>query len=210
MKPLKRILCSTLIMSILLSVSVFAVSASNNELYQTKTYVINIEDEIITFDVQENDKLRTVSYIESGQYHVVIYDLVSGVLKMDGMIISQVSGGLIRDEMVINSQNHVSAPNTEFTWVHYDTKHGDVTSTVITTAGWYATLLGLVGVAVPILLDIATELASEFIPTIYYKKLMYYKSPILTSRPQTSNVFEFYADPEYKELLYTVDHRPAL
>ena len=117
MKPLKRILCSTLIMSILLSVSVFAVSASNNELYQTKTYVINIEDEIITFDVQENDKLRTVSYIESGQYHVVIYDLVSGVLKMDGMIISQVSGGLIRDEMVINSQNHVSAPNTDNTRV---------------------------------------------------------------------------------------------
>ena len=193
----------------LLSVSVFAVSASNDDSYQPKTYVVNIENEDITFSLQENDKARTVSYIKDGQRHVVVYDFASGTLKMDGVTISQVPEVPI-NKTVIDSQNFVATPNTEFEWVHYDTKYGDVTTTVIDAAGWYAALLGLVGVAVPPLIDFATNLAADHIPTVYYKKLMYYKSPVLTSRPQTSNMFEFYADPEYDEFLFAVDHRTPL
>ena len=195
---IKKIISALLVFSIATSFALVPTFAVNEN---TTSYTAIIEGQEITYTVYQSEQRRYVNYVENGKAHSVIYDFSSGCLTLDGTL---VCSSITLEDMQLSPG---VSTNATYTWKYYETTYGDLTSSVISVASWTALIVGLVGVAVPVATEIAEKLFAKHIPTVYYKRLHYYKDPIITSRPETASVYMFYSDAEYDDYIGTIDMR---
>ena len=181
----------------------FATHVVNSD-SSVKTVPVLLDGRTVTYHIIQNAEQRIVRFEEDGMIHEASYDLSSGVLLFDGQIISVLAPV---DDF---TGYHTSSYDADAKWVLYDTSYGDLTTGILSVAAWTSILLAFMGAPLPVLTELATLLVENELPTVYYKKYMYYKGPVTTSRPQNANMYVFYEDPEYEIYLMTIDLRPEL
>lgn len=176
---------------------------------------MTIDEEEIEFCFIEENGTRYVTYEEKGVSHVVSYNLTTGVLKQDDVVVSVVepeSAELIRISLL--GDRSVVAPCANRNWKLYETSDGDITSDIITTAGWVATIGALIGGTFALTFqdaveDMARNIAQKALPTVYYTHKRYYDANSTTSRPQTGSVYIFYSDYNMTKEIGKLDLRPS-
>lgn len=193
----------------------FAMTASLSFTHAFATHTVNLDASVqtvpvlldgrtVTYHISQTAEQRTVRFEEDGMVHEARYDLSSGVLLFDGQIIS------VLPPVDDFTGYHTSPYDANEKWVLYDTSYGNLTSGILSVAAWTSILLTFMGAPLPTLIELATLLVQNELPTVYYKKYMYYKDPVTTSRPENANMYVFYEDPEYEIYLMTIDLRPEL
>ena len=206
----KKAISSIVAMTLVLSIVFVPVSASQTVEELNVQYIeMEIEGNSVCFSVYENGLARYVTYEENGKVHEVSYNLATGALSHDNTVISVIPVGT---DFGIMTESSLFATTASHTWVEYDREDGDVLSEVMTVTGWTATLIALVGGTFAyskpdVIEEIALQLVQLGAPTVYFRRIHFYKSPVTTSRPETASAYYFYEDITRMRLVGILDGR---
>ena len=202
----------TLSISISLAAPAFAAEPVEFNNNQAVSFVQNIDGQDVEYLVYENEGVNYVQYTVNGRTRIASYDTISGNLCLDGQVLAVVSPTSSDPLNSIISQIGITPyADEEEEWHLYDIQYGDITSDILTVVDWTSLLIGLVSGSIfvaPTIRDVVEEIAmtivEENLPTVYYTRYYYYKTPIVSYRPETRSSWKFYSDPERTDLIGTL------
>ena len=179
-----------------------AMPAMATDVDNCESFAMEIDGEEVLFSFSERNGVRYVSYVENGERHVASYNLTTGVLMHDNSILSVIEPTAELDVTGIDLESVFSIAARR--WVEYDRDEGDITSDVISIAGWVATIGAFLGSGIVFnfqdaVEDLARSLVQLALPTVYYTQIMYYDANSTSSRPQTGSEYIFYSLPTRRE-----------
>ena len=206
---LKKLVSIMLVVVTILPLSITSILAFENpEAEYIQNLELTVAGKEIEFNIYESETARYVTYQEDGQEHYSEYNFITGELSHDGTVVSAIEPQRLP---VINfAPSTTRAP--EYTWVEYQRTDGDIFSDVMDFVSWTSLLIALVGGTFSFKFsDVIDEIASRLIqlgtPTVYYTRVHYYKSPVATSRPETTSAYYFYEDMQRTRLIGVMDGR---
>lgn len=201
----------TLSISISLAAPAFAAEPVEFNNNQAVSFVQNIDGQDVEYLVYENEGVNYVQYTVNGRTRIASYDTISGNLCLDGQVLAIVTPADSDPlQSIISQIGIVPYADEEEEWHLYDTKEGDITSDIMDVIDWTSLIISLVSgtFALPTLQEAAEEIAKSIVamalPTVYYTRCYYYKTPIVSYRPETRSSWEFYSDPGRTNLIGTI------
>ena len=222
MRKCKRLVGLFLVVSLLFSTSVSAYAMGNkNNLTElsNKSYTSFVpytgeegsfqvdcgQEGIITFHDSLNDNIRKIEFNSDGQNYIVKVEYSNSKMYLNDKLVAE----NIPATQIYSPNDNTVMPAYKYNWVYSYTDYTSLSGEIGKASVWASLLFGLVGAAAVAgtINAIANTLALAGVGIVYIKINVYYKSPIVTSRPQLAKCFYFYKNPNYTGLLSTYDCR---
>lgn len=193
----KRVIPILLICSMLFPMGAMSAAAVNGTSNLT-TLSFMAEGEEIIYNVSTNENITVVSYSVAGEAKTVVYDAETGIVRLNGEVISGfVTSGYVGEYNSI-------APLALSDWTEYAREESSIMAEALSYADLVATIIALLsGAGITALLpgpesiitDMAQAIISEACPILYYTKISYYWDKG-ASRPERANRYLFYTEKE--------------
>lgn len=193
----KRVITILLISSMLFSMGVTSAAAVSGTSNLTAISFM-AEGEEITYNVSTNEDITVVSYLSAGEEKTVVYDAETGVIKLNGEVIT----GFVTSEYA--GEYGPVAPFALSDWTEFAREESSIMAEALSYADLVATIVALLsgaGIAAllpsaeSIISDIAATVLEEACPILYFTKISYYWDKG-ASRPEWANRYLFYTEKE--------------
>ena len=209
----KRIIGFILLLSMSVSLAVPAFAAESVEPNNNRaiSFTQNIDGQNVDYLIYESGSVNYVQYTVNGCTRVASYNKINGDLCLDGQVLAVVSP--IDDASFHSIVSHIGIvpyADEEEEWHLYDTEDGDITSDILTIVDWTSLIIALVSgtFALPTIQEVAEDIAKDIValalPTVYYTRYYYYKTPIVSYRPEIRSSWEFFSDPARTKSIGTI------
>ena len=188
-------------MSISLAIPAFAAESVEPSKNQPISFTQNIDGQNVEYLLYRSGSVNYVQYTVNGCTRIASYNQINGDLRLDGQVLAVVSPiDTAFFHSIVSHIGIVPYVDEEVEWHHYDTEYGDITSDILTVIDWTSLIIALVSgtLALPTIREAAEDIAKDIValalPTVYYTRCYYYKTPIVSYRPEIRSSWEFFSD----------------